>query len=334
MDRTAMEAESEQSGQTGENGWYAHFPETAEGAVSTTRLGAHHAAFFQEGAPTLLVGFENAATARTRPEKLPLPLSLAEEAGWSYLTLVSNGDTWFRDPEIFAYFDRLTDDGFFDGFDRVVFFGTGPCGYAAAAYSVAAPGATVIAIAPQATLEPRTAGWDRRFPDQRRADFSSRYAFAPDMLDAAERAYILFDPDCDLDAKHAAMFRKANVSRLRCPWLGPEIEADLLRMGVLSELIDAACEGKLNDHVFHRLYRARRDYAPYLRRLLERLEAAERDLLMVYLCRNVTERMRAPRFRRRLKDLGVNEATPNGAYWEDGNGGELPLRALLPPRQS
>jgi hypothetical protein len=42
------------------------------------------------------------------------------------------------------------DDGFFDEFEQVIFYGSGSSGYAAAAFSVAAPGATVIAVQPQA----------------------------------------------------------------------------------------------------------------------------------------------------------------------------------------
>lgn len=57
---------------------------------------------------------------------------------WSSLSLISEGDTWFRDPAVYRYFDRLVDDRFFEGFDEVLFFGAGPCGYAAAAFSVCA----------------------------------------------------------------------------------------------------------------------------------------------------------------------------------------------------
>ena len=38
---------------------------------------------------------------------------------------------------------------------------------------------------PQATLDPRVAEWDDRFLHMRRTDFTDRYGYAPDMLDAA-----------------------------------------------------------------------------------------------------------------------------------------------------
>ena len=108
--------------------------------------------------------------------------------------MVAEGQSWFRDPAVFAYFDRLVDDGFFDEFERVIFYGAGPCGYAAAAYSVAAPGATVVAVQPQATLDPRMTEWDDRFVEMRRTSFTDRYGYAPDMLDAADQAFVLYDP--------------------------------------------------------------------------------------------------------------------------------------------
>ena len=66
---------------------------------------------------------------------------MVREHRWSHMALISDSDTWFRDPAVYGWFDRLVDEGFFDEFDRVLFYGAGPCGYAAAAFSVSAPGA-------------------------------------------------------------------------------------------------------------------------------------------------------------------------------------------------
>ena len=141
--------------------------------------------------------------------------------GWSHLSIISDGDTSFHDPKVYSYFDRLDDDGIFDDFDHVVFYGAGPCEYAAAAFSVATPGATVVAIQPQATLDPQITEWDDRYVKMRRADFSSRYGYAPDMLDAAEQAYVIYDPCERLDAAHAAMFTRSNVKNSASITFGP-----------------------------------------------------------------------------------------------------------------
>jgi hypothetical protein len=222
---------------------------------------------------------------------------------WSHLCLASDGDTWFRAEEVYAYFDRLIDDGFFDEFDQVLFYGAGPCAYAAAAYSVASPGAAVVAIQPQATLNPRITDWDDRFTDMRILDFTSRYGYAPDMLDAAERVFVLYDPREKLDAMHAALFTRANVTKLRMPFMGDALQTDLLEIDQLDPLLQAAADGTLDASRFAALFRARRDYLPYLRNLSQAVNAQGRERLLEAVCANVSARMSAPRFARRLERI-------------------------------
>jgi hypothetical protein len=255
-----------------------------------------------EGGATLLVTFETIQGIQALSDLAqPLGWDMVRSDDWSHLCIASDGDTWFRDPSVYDYFDRLIDDGFFDEFDRVLFYGAGPCGYAAAAYSVAAPGATVVAIQPQATLDPRITEWDPRFTDMRAQDFTSRYGYAPDMLDAADRAFVLYDPREELDAMHAALFTRPNVTKFRMRFMGDALQTDLLDMEQWGPLLRAAAEDRLDDLAFARLYRARRDYRAYLRNLLQVTERDGRDLLTFMLCTNVTSRMRARMFSARLQ---------------------------------
>jgi hypothetical protein len=263
----------------------------------------HHAIFMEEGA-TLLVSFETLQGIQALSELgQPLGWDMLKQLGWSSLCVTSDGDTWFRDPSVYAYFDRLIDDGFFDEFDQVIFYGAGPCAYAAAAYSVASPGATVIAIQPQATLDPRLTEWDNRFTDMRIHDFSTRYGYAPDMLEAAERAYVFYDPREKLDAMHAALFTRPNVTKLRMRFMGDALQTDLLEMDIWATILEAAATDELTENHFAKLYRARRDYRPYLRNMLDALEGEERKHLIELLCVNVNSRMRMRRFRATLRDL-------------------------------
>jgi len=242
----------------------------------------------------------------------PLGVDVVRQHGWSHLCIVCDGDTWFRDPRVYAYFDRLTDDGFFEDFEQVLFYGAGPCGYAAAAFSVAAPGATVMAVQPQATLDPRMTEWDPRFTEMRRTSFTDRYGYAPDMLDAANEAFVIYDPREELDAMHASLFQRKNVTRLRMANMGGTLQSDLLNLGLLLPLIDLAGTGDLSSYAFYDLYRMRRNYPPYLRRLAARLDAGDRPYLNMMLCRNALTRMSLPRLRRRLDQL-VREARDSGA---------------------
>lgn len=266
-------------------------------------LGGAHRAVLVEDSRTLLVTFERADALRATGHDLPLGQRLAQDSGVSALTILSEGETWFRDRDVYAYFDELIDEAFFDDFDRVVFYGEGCCGYAAAAYSVAAPGAVVIALRPQASLDARVAEWDQRFFDKRRLNFTDRFGYAPDMLDAAEHAFVVYDPEQDYDAMHAALFTRRNVSKLRTRFLGDQIGEMLMGMGILEEILDAACEGQLSETVFNRLYRARRNYAPYLNVLLEVFDDGARPYMTAAMCKSVSDRMETPNHRRRLKDL-------------------------------
>lgn len=283
--------------------WLAEIELIGETNGYFERIGdAHSALFVDESLDALIVSFDTIASARAgSAEGLPHAAVIAEEHGLSVLSLVAKGPTWFRDPAVYDFFDRLVDDAFFEDFDRVIFYGAGMCGYAAAAFSVTAPGATVIAVAPQATLDPSLTLWDDRFVGMRRADFTSRYGFAPDMLEAAEQAFILYDPAVELDAMHAALFRGPQVSHVRFRHGGIHIGADLQAMNLLGDIFERAAAGALTTLDFYRALRHRRDHLPYLRNLLNRVHIEDRDWLVALLCRAVLRSHDAPRFRHHLE---------------------------------
>ncbi len=294
--------------------WLAAIAEVAEEDGFFQRLSRKHHAIFVERSSTLLVSFETISGMRSLSSySHPLGWEMVRNYGWSNLCIASNGDTWFRDPAVYACFDRLIDDGFFDEFDKVIFYGTGPCGYAAAAYSVSAPGARVVAIQPQATLDPRMTEWDDRFKDMRRTDFTSRFGYAPDMLDAADAAFVLYDPKVDLDAMHASLFTRPNVTKLRMRHMGAALQSDLLQMDQLENLLCLAADGELDTQSFARLYRARRDYINYLRSLLSALETDKRTGLVLRLCHFVNGRMQVRRFLRRQRQIEAEMNPPEDA---------------------
>lgn len=288
--------------------WLGRLDALGEAHGYFERLGADHAALFIDAGPRLLVTFETVEGARRAPGAAPRGLDHATRNGWSLLALFSSGETWFRDPAVWGTFDRLTDDGFFEDFDATLFAGTGAGGYAAAAFSVAAPGARVLALRPYATLDPAEAGWDRRHLGARRRDWASRYGYAPEMLDAAQRAWVIHDPAYAPDAMHAALFRRPNVVALRCPFARGRLEAMLDAIGALPPLVDQAMEGSLDALTFARLWRGRRAHGPYLRALLKRLEADGRPGLVARLCRHGLATGDRPLFRRKLEELAAKRA--------------------------
>ena len=281
--------------------WLRHIEDLGELEGYWEPLGASHSVLFADRGPVLLVSFEIRAAIRARSEdQLPLGFTLAEAGGHSSLTLIGHDESWFRDPAVYAYFDRLVDEAFFEDFDRVVFYGAGSCGYAAAAYSVAAPGATVITLAPQATLDARLTAWDDRFRRRRRQNFTDRYGFAPDMLDGAAAAHVIYDPLIGEDAMHAALMARPHVTLLPCRNLGSTPETALAEIDALEPMLSQACAGTFTPAVFWRLWRGRRNAMRYLRRLAGYLNSSGRPRLEAMLCRNVERRLGWPRFRNRL----------------------------------
>ncbi len=266
-------------------------------------VGRNHWAMFVDDSPTLIVTFETMDQARARQGQMPLAHHIAAAKGWSHLCLISDGQSWFRDPAVYAYFDRLVDDAFFDGFDRVLFYGAGPSAYAACAFCVAAPGAQVLVLNPIATLDPARTGWDTRYRRDRKRDFTSRYGYGPDMVDGCAQLSVIHDPTLDADAMHTALYQGPFTQALPARNGGGALEGDLSRLGILDEVIIQATEARLTPASFATLWRKRRDDATYLKTLLAKTEAASRRALSIRLCQNAVDRLKLNRFRRKLAEL-------------------------------
>ena len=281
--------------------WLAIMDEIGEEAGYFEPLGSHHSAFFSDMGTVLLVSFETVQGIRgAGGGQMPLGYQIAAPRGWSSLSIIADGPTWYRDRAVYGYFDRLIDDAFFEDFDHVVFYGAGMGGYGAAAFSVAAPGSTIVALAPQATLDTDSAEWDRRFMKARRLDFTSRFGFAPDMAEGSERVFIVYDPVQQVDAVHAALFRGSHVTKLRARNIGRDPQAELARIDALRPLIDAACQGTLTDRAFFRLWRARRDNVHYLGRLIGRIQSQNRPARLLRALRIANQRADHPQLKQAL----------------------------------
>jgi len=125
---------------TDRTGWLALMDEIGEDTGYFQTVGAQHWAFFVDASPTLIVSFETMDQARARPGQLPQAHALAARHGWSHLCLIAEGESWYRDPAVYAFFDRLIDDAFFEDFDRVLFVGANMGAYAATTLACAVGG--------------------------------------------------------------------------------------------------------------------------------------------------------------------------------------------------
>lgn len=299
-----MVAGAAMSGDLSDAEWLEKLREVGEKDGYFSNLGQDHAAIFVERShDVLFVAFETLFGIRSVSDTgLPVAFDVCGRRGWSHLSLISQKQTWFRDEKVWGYFDRLVDYGFFEDFDRVIFYGAGMCGYAAAAFSVVAPGAQVILVSPQATLDRTLTQWDSRFPTTRRLDFTTRYAYAPDMLEAADQAFVIYDPDEVEDAMHAALFKGTNIHHHRYRRGGAgAIEADLRALGLVSALSEKAANGTLTPTALAEALKLRKRHVPYLRALLSRVLAEDRPELTVQLCKAVLADRPIPRFRHHLE---------------------------------
>ena len=308
-DRDAdTDAPEDASAATGRDHWLQIMGEIGDEAGHFTALGARHWAMFSQEGGQLLVTFDTLAAARARKGQMPHLYDFASNMGWSYLCVIADGETWFRDPAITAFFDKMVYSSFFDGFDRVQFYGAGMAGYAACAYSVTAPGATVVAVAPRATMAPARVPFETRDRAARRLDFTTRYGFAPDMLRAAREAWILRDPLHSADAAQSALFQGNHVTHLNLRLMGDRAEHALQELDILPKLLSAAMKGEMSAVLFANLWRARRKFGGYLKQLLLRTDTAGRETLSYAICANVARRTRAPKFRRRLEEMDAARA--------------------------
>jgi hypothetical protein len=293
------------------NKWIGAIDDVCEQFGFFEQLGRHHCAGFLEAGNNLLVTFENAESVRAyNMDAEPRGFAYARHDGWSHLALISFSESWFRDPAVYGFFDRMIDDGFFEDFENVLFYGgDGGAAYAAASYSVAAPDARVIALRPQATLEAGITGWDKRYKFARKKNFKNRYGYAPEMLEGAKEAFVAFDPYEHLDACHAALFRRPNVTLLPCPLFGDQLDRAFDRMGIQDVMIKLAMDGSLDARRFAQLLRARRYDKVYPRRLVEHLVKINHDEFAQTICRYMLNRGKSQFFETKLAEITASLET-------------------------
>ncbi len=265
--------------------------------------GAHSFVFIPRG-PTLVVTFDNLDLAMTkREERRPWGFSFIEKQGWSMLGVMAAGWTWYRDPWVVAEFDRLAAEGFFARFERVVFYGASMGGYGACAFVAACPGADVVAISPQSTLDRALVPWETRYSTAWGRDFGGPYGDAAKASRAAGRVTLLYDPYEALDAAHVARFTAGNVMKLRAPLMGHRLGSSLSQMGILTPVTLGALTGTLDEAGFYGALRARRGFARYQRELFDRAVARGRPDLARRIGRWVLTRGDHRYIRRALRGL-------------------------------
>lgn len=244
-------------------------------------LPAHVLAFLPAPGPVprsarrLVITYDNLAAVRETEARIPWGQDFLVAQGWDVLGVMIRRKDWFRDPELIAAMEALATGGFFAGYGAVSAFGASMGGFGALTFAGLYPGATILAFAPQSTLDPALAPFETRYRYARRTlPWTGAYADAAAGAAAAGRLYLAFDPRLGEDAAHVARLSGPNAVALPMPHLGHKLPPALQRMGQLKPLARAALDGTLDLAAFRRMMRARLASPAYVEALLAR--AAER----------------------------------------------------------
>lgn len=240
-------------------------------------LPAHLLAFLPAPGPApresrrLVVTYDNLASVRETEARAPWGQEFLAAQGWDVLGVMIKRKDWFRHPELIAAMEALHHEGFFAGFGSVSAFGASMGGFGALTFAGLYPGATILAFAPQSTLDGARAPFETRYRYARRTlPWTGAYSDAAGGAAMAGRIYLAFDPHQPEDAAHATRLCGPNTIALRMPHLGHKLPPALLRMGQLKPLARAALLGTLDLPAFHRMMRARRASPSYVEALLAR----------------------------------------------------------------
>lgn len=299
-------AKSEQQIQAKRNAWRKTLEAIAKKDGFFKELGPKHKTIYipQPGelGKTLVVVFDNLDDVRQDSDRLPWAVDFIASQGWSSLGFMAHGPTWYRDEHVHDFFDKLRDEGFFKKFERVVFYGTSMGGYAAAAFSIVSPGATVVAVNPQATLDRSITNWEPRYHKSWRYDFTGRYGYAPKMVESAKNMWLFFDSKITEDSMHACLFQGDNITKIRCPFMGHGMLSFWRQIGVLKPVISGCVNDTISKTQIHAMMRQRRDVPKYQKAIMQHLKNINRPKLVVRYCDAVTARRGAPHFANAAKE--------------------------------
>ncbi|WP_062563456.1 hypothetical protein [Paracoccus aminovorans] len=221
---------------------------------------------------TIFITFEHAGGPLERPQKY--------RPGWGagflrvqrrdHIAVKPKRKDWYTRPDLPEILAQLR--GLFSQYDEVVTYGGSMGGFAALTFADLIGATTVIAIAPQSTLDPRKVPWDNRFPPAKDCDFSGPYGDAVGKFAKAARVLIVLDRYCVPDMRHLARLSGGNMQVLNLPFLGHTLAADMQRMGLLAYLIASISAGSFSKTEFHAIARRRREIPHYLEALHEKAE--------------------------------------------------------------
>ncbi len=276
--------------------------------------GQENALMFVPRSKRLVVTFDNLSVVKTDEQRFPWGYRLiAEDMNCSVLGVMAVQRNWFRKDFVHEAFDALRDQGFFEQFDEVLFYGASMGGFGALVYSQCAPGSHVLAIAPQSTLDRRILPDEDRWGWTARLDWDGPYADAAAAVQggAAGEVFVIADPYFAPDHAQVDRIRGDNVTWLHTPFMGHQLPNAFANMGILKQILYAAAGGTLDKALFYKLFRARNELPRYQHDLLMQAEQRGKLRSAIRVCEYTLARRDAGNIKatkRRLEEQLAGQA--------------------------
>ena len=266
--------------------------------------GDENAIMFAPQSKRLVVAFDNVSIAREEGQRWPWGFkALWQEMNCSVLGVMAVQRNWFRNDFVHDSFEALRDQGFFEQFDEVLFYGASMGGFAALVYQQCAPGSNVLAIAPQSTLDRSILPEEDRWGWTKKLDWSGRYKDAAGATDSAKEVMIIADPYYKPDFDQVSRITGDNVTWLHTPFMGHQLPNAFVVMNILKELLYAGAGGTLTPKLFYKLFRARNDLPRFQHDLLMEAEKRGKIRSAIQICEYTLKKRKAPNIKRSLERL-------------------------------
>lgn len=233
---------------------------------------SRHFVAYQPRGRTLVVTFDNMKSREAPAPRYPWAWDFLMGLGHSHLGVcMTRRNDWFRQPDLFDFFDELRDTGFFSRFTQVVFYGSSMGGFGALSFAGAAPGSRVVAFIPQTTLAADRVPWETRYRSGRnRGNWTDpRYLDGAEGARAAGQVDLFLDPYMSLDRAHADRLEGAHIRRYHFPFTGHRLPRLLLMIGALGPLAASAIAGTLTQARYRAALDRRKSSISYCREVLE-----------------------------------------------------------------
>lgn len=264
----------------------------------------HHVLCHRPGTGRLVVSFDNLSSDRETSFRKPFGHDLIVAQGWGNLGVIAKRKDWFQCPTLKEAMVAVAGAGLYTRYPAVSFYGASMGAFGAAVFASLAPGAVVLAFAPQSTLRPRLVPFEGRYRYGRSlGDWSGEFTDAARSIRSAHRAYVLYDPCLVEDRLHAARLTGPQVMHIPLRHFDHKLPPMLLRMGILKELTLLGLRGDLELPVVHRMLRRRRDAIPYVLSVLTAARARGHGRLALAAAQSVAQRVDNHRLRALRREL-------------------------------